>query len=271
MANLDPQVEQRLSKLEKHVSALSDFHNRSFWHSADQHYALTLPQRTIECIVCSHRAPHGSFAPVVDECMFGGGRLERYVCPECDCIFGPQKYLDLSDAFVARDYELLYMNYEEGQSLEQEVRTFRSLTPKVGEVVINWGCGASSDTVDALRAEGWDVWGFEPHAQTSSPFVVNHEGMIRPNVDGLFSNNVIEHFRRPVEQLKHLATFLKPGGLMAHSTPCYEYRYAFTRFHNIFLLGRSLQVLALRAGLELISTELDGEYGSALFRKPHNV
>jgi ubiquinone/menaquinone biosynthesis C-methylase UbiE len=59
---------------------------------------------------------------------------------------------------------------------------------------------------------------------------------ISASFDGIFSNNVIEHFRDPVAQFEEFRRVLKPGGVMAHSSPCYEYAYSCTRFHTLFLL-----------------------------------
>ena len=53
------------------------------------------------------------FAVLTDRCVFGGGTLERYQCPACDAVFGPQKYLDLSEEFVSREYAMLYTRYNE--------------------------------------------------------------------------------------------------------------------------------------------------------------
>lgn len=257
-----------LQGLRESVDALRDFTVKSFWATLDQVYAVTLPQRTIECIVCGHRDRHDGFETIVDECMFGGGRLERYHCPDCECVFGPQKFLDLPEALCTADYRLLYDHYAEANSVEQEVRTFRSLGLETGQRALNWGCGAWSETIQQLRGDGQDVWGFEPHAPTSDPFVVNDLGYVREGLDGIFSNNVIEHLRQPVEQLREMASLLRPGGVMAHSTPCYEYRYGFTRFHTLFLLGNSPHRLAERAGLEVVREERSGEYGNVVFRRP---
>ena len=102
------------------------------------------------------------------------------------------------------------------------------------------------------QSRDWDVWGYEPSADVASDFVVNKRDAISARFDGIFSNNVIEHFRDPITQFRDFHTILKEGGKMAHSSPCYEYSYPFTRFHTLFLLGRSADVLAHRAGFQLV-------------------
>jgi hypothetical protein len=52
---------------------------------------------------------------------------------------------------------------------------------------------------------------------------------------------------------------------MAHSSPCYEYAYPFSRFHTLFLLGRSAHMLAEGTGFRLKNQTKDGEYINLVF------
>jgi hypothetical protein len=248
------------------IRMVEKFAVQSFWAALDRIYDRDLEARTLKCIVCDHADKRAGFEVKTTECIFGGGKLERYVCPSCDCIFGAQKFLDLSPSLVDLDYRLLYSRYREGNTTENEVRTFRSLKPRKGKVYLNWGAGAWNTTVGDMRTDGFDVWGYEPSAETSSQFVVSEKRAIVP-LDGLFSNNVIEHFLDPVGQFKEFHSMMKPSALMAHSTACYEYRYEFSRFHTIFLLGRSVEILAKRTGFKLVDSTVDGEYMNRVFRR----
>lgn len=271
MAGVDELLE-RVARLEGQVALAEAHFNDAFWKALDSAYDATLKLRQLRCIVCDRTAEWGAWERVVDHCMFGGGKLERYRCPGCDCVFGPQKYLDLDEAFVARDYRLLYSRYSEGDSTANEIRTFESLGPVRNGVYLDWGCGGTwSRTVRDLREAGYDVWGFEPSAEASGDFVVNHRHAIAARFDGIFSNNVIEHFRDPVAQFRDFHSLLKEGGAMAHSSPCYEYSYAFSRFHTLFLLGRSASVLAERTGFRLHEQVRDGEYINIVFTRVGDV
>ena len=70
-----------------------------------------------------------------------------------------------------------------------------------------------------------------------------------------FSNDLIEHLQNPVEELCFMKSLLKPDGKMYHATGCYEYAFEYTRFHLFFFLGRSLQLLAQKSGLEVKLTD----------------
>lgn len=260
MPSMTDLTEDRLARLESRVAQLEVYAAEAFWTALDRAYEATLPRRELVCLVCARTGLRSDFVVLTDRCMFGGGTLERYQCPSCDAIFGPQKYLDLSEEFVTRDYALLYNRYQETNSTETEIRTFRSLDPKPGRLYLNWGCGIWSETISRLRAESFEVWGFEPSAPVSSPYIATSRDQISARFDGIFSNNVIEHFRNPRRQFEDFLRILKPGGMMAHSSPCYEYSYSFTRFHTLFLVGRSANILAELTGFRVKSRTKDGEY-----------
>jgi len=254
--------------LERQLELVEKYSVQSFWLTLDALYEKTLQKRRLECIICDHADDRQGFEIVSDTCQFGGGHLERYRCPNCDTIFGPMKYLDLPESFVGIDYEMLYSRYSEADLTEIEVPAFHSLNPKREGRYLNWGCGAWSKSVDVLRAEGWDVWGFEPSAGSSAkPYIMTSREQLAESYDGIFSNNVIEHFREPVTQFEEFYRLLTPQGVMAHSSPCYVYCYPFTRFHVYFPIGRSPEILARRTGFEIISTSSISQYINKVFVK----
>jgi SAM-dependent methyltransferase len=258
----------RVERLEKQLLLVETYAKEAIWHALDQAYRNAPIARDLSCIVCGHMDRRNGFSIHTDRCQFGGGDLERFECPECGCIFGAQKYLELPERLVDLDYRLLYSRYAEGDSSANEVRTFHSLDPRPGGLYLDWGCGGAwSTTVDLLRGQGWDVWGFEPSAETAGAFVVNRRESISARFDGIFSNNVIEHFRDPIAQFRDFHAILKPGGRMAHSSPCYEYDVAFTRFHTLFLTGRSAETLAARTGFQVTERVHEGKYINVVFER----
>jgi hypothetical protein len=171
------------------------------------------------------------------------------------------KYLDLDEAFISRDYRVLYSRYSEGDSTENEIRTFHSLQPERGATYLDWGSGGPwSRTVAQLRGEGWQVLAYEPGAEGAGEHVVSRREVLASRFDGIFSNNVIEHFRDPVAQFRQFHDLLNEHGVMAHSSPCYEYNVTFTRFHTLFLTGKSLSVLSERTGFSILNSTRDGHY-----------
>ena len=101
----------RIERLEKQLLLTETYSVEAFWQNIDRIYRLHSPDREIGCIVCDYRDKRGGFKIHASQCIFRGGELERYECPECGCIFGALKYLDLDEQFVDLDYRLLYSRY----------------------------------------------------------------------------------------------------------------------------------------------------------------
>ena len=261
-------IQTRITRLEERQAFLKDLMVRAFWTILDRLDEATLPRRKMVCPICDRAEVREALETRVDHCRFGGGRLERYVCPGCGCIYGPAKCLDLDPDLINADYALLYTDYAEGDSTESEMRAFRSLNPRSGGLYLDWGCGHWSQTISKLRAEGYDVWGYDPTGlPENSSFVVSKRDQISARFEGLFSNNVIEHMVRPVEEFQYFHRILVPGAKMAHASPCYRYDYAYSRFHVIFLTGDSPHVLAERSGFRMIGREEDGEFINCVFER----
>lgn len=259
-------LEQRVAHIDAQLKLVEHYTVRAFWQALDRAYDSLLPKIELRCIVCDHRDGRSGFRVLTSECQFGGGRLERYQCPKCEAVFGPQKYLDLDESFVTSDYDLLYSRYTESNSTVDELNTFGSLQPAAGKLYLNWGCGTWNETIQNLRRDGFDVWGYEPSAPRTEGVIVKNKGEISAKFNGIFSNNVIEHFREPVAQFLEFKAMLTDDGVMAHSSPCYDYVVEYTRFHTLFLTGKSPHVLAERAGFRAQEVARSGIYVNYAYR-----
>lgn len=225
---------------------------------------------SLKCELCAHEGDRSSFKEFRTQCMFGGGEILRHQCPECDVIFGSEVMLRLSPQALSQEYEWHYLAFSEGDSTEDELRAFRALQPNRAGRYLNWGAGSWSRSLSILRSEGWDVLGFEPHSSAAprEGVVTSLEHIRHLSFDGIFSNNLLEHLRYPVEDLRQMASLLMPDALMSHATPCFDYRFEFTRFHLFFFLGRARSLLAEKSGLREVSFEEDGNFMNWVVRKP---
>lgn len=256
----------RLDALEQAHKAASELLIPGLWTTLARLYERSSDNRPLTCLACARTAASDQFGIREDICAFGGGRLKRHECPSCGCVFGPQWYLDTPSEVVDADYRQLYRNYREADSTDDEIRAFHLLEPKPDGVYLNWGSGAWSKSVQTLREHGWEVWGYEPHAETDSPFTVRNRAEISARFDGVFSNNVIEHFFDPAAQFADFRQVLKPGGKMVHASPCYAWACAHTRFHTFFPMGEAPERLAQRTDFALERQVEDGEFRAAVFR-----
>lgn len=233
------------------------------WEIIDALERTISPSETRICELCSHQDEADNFKKIDTHCAFGGGILHRYQCPKCDVIFGADKIFQLSDLELTNEYERHYSVYEEGDSTEQELRAFHSLKPNRNGTFLNYGGGNWSSSVEKLRNAGWNVFVFEPHSSASSghEYVITSKAQLSlMQFDGIFSNNVLEHLRDPIAELKYISTLLKPDAKMSHATPCFEYLYDYTRFHLFFYLGRSRNYIIENAGLTEINFISEGEF-----------
>ena len=226
-------------------------------------------ERMRRCPLCDYEGMQDEFLTYATQCIFEGGMLTRHQCPACDVIFGADKMFRLSESELSQDYEWHYRVYSEGDSTEQELRAFHALAPSKEGIYLNYGAGAWSKTLQILRAEGWNVYAYEPHGSASTGeghVITDRKTLAAMKFDGLFSNNVLEHLRYPVDELAFMRSLLKPAALMSHATPCFEYLYEYTRFHLFFFLGRSREVLARKTGLSICDFVVEGEFMNCIYK-----
>ncbi len=105
----------------------------------------------------------------------------------------------------------------------------------------------------------------EPHAEVGCPFVVRRRDELSARFDGIFSNNVIEHLVDPAARFRDFHAISKPGGRMAHASPCDAWSFAYTRFHVFFPLGEAPARLAERSGFKLSAALDDGDFRVRVF------
>lgn len=209
----------------------------------------------VQCGICGYSGETTKLEKRVTTCIFDGGELVRYVCPECGAIFGPTKFSSLSKDARNDDYTVHYTGYHEGDSTDKEVKTFMRLEPSKDGVYLNYGCGSWSQTMRKLHDLGYCVYGFEPYSQDiENPYIISDRAILsKMRFNGIFSNDVLEHLMDPAAELSFMKTLLAtPDAKMAHTTGCYDYKYEYTRFHVYFFTGRALDVLCEKAGLNLL-------------------
>lgn len=248
-------MQQLKSSLRNHIGCK--------WSAIDYLHKTLGEKPMIDCPLCESKLVTSELDVYVTQCIFGGGELKRYSCPYCNVIFGPLKMFNLNEAELSEEYVLHYNAYDEGDSTELEIKSFFELNPSREGIYLNYGSGKWSNSVNALRNEGWNIFSYDPHVKDNSgePWFINdRNNLISMKFDGIYSNNVLEHLRHPVRDLNFLSTLLNVGGSMAHSTPCFEYLYEYTRFHLFFYEGVSKDLLARKSGLAVSKFVNDGIY-----------
>ncbi|MDR0775418.1 MAG: class I SAM-dependent methyltransferase [Azonexus sp.] len=276
------EISELKSALYQHVQATQEWQSASEKRNHDQHIRDLIQQRwkiygaldsarfdnfDFSCPICHQPMNTSRSKKYETECIFLGGRLLRYACDHCGVITGPLKMYGLSQEEFDLDYIQHYTLFSEGDTTEFEKQAFAQMQPEKGGVYLNYGCGTWSRSLEELRSEGWNVYGYEPYAGiASAPHILTSEEVVKSmRFDGIFSNNVLEHYRNPLDVLKFQKNILKDkSSIMVHATPCYEYLYEYTRFHVNFYLGNSIHVLSRQAGLEAF-----GRHDTVFFGHPY--
>ena len=231
---------------------------REKWRTIDTFDQLLTGNIKITCRLCLGEfvTSNKKIQRLESECIFEGGHLIRYVCPHCGGIIGPLKMLRLTPNELADEYSLCYSVFDEAETTEVERRVFYDLKPEKGKRYLDYGCGKWSSTVQTLRAEGYDVYGFDAFIGENNEYMIREKETLKlMKFDGIFSKNLIEHMAYPIDEFKFLKSLLRDSeSKMAHATPCYTYSYEYTRFHLHFYTGNSVNKLCEICGLKVVDT-----------------
>jgi hypothetical protein len=266
---LEVRLDALEARTEQSIQNLIRYTMKAYWRNVDLIDQLTGADKPSICPLCGQDAPLDGFKEIASNCIFHGGRLLRHERPNCNVIFGPEKMFALDSEMIDLEYRNLYRIYSEGNTTNSMVRTFHLLKPKKTGFYLDFGCGGEwSEAIQLLRAEGWNIYGFEPSATHSSQQVFsNWDELIDKKFDGILSHNVLEHLLDPAGTTKRLSNLLTDDGRIVHATACFEYRYHFTRFHVYFFTGKSSEILAEQAGMRIVDWVRDGEYIACALQK----
>lgn len=263
------QLEKRNIQNQSVVSAVARDLMQTKWQMRD----LTAERkdesnRQLRCGICGYSAPQHTFAVKESDCIFSGGHLKRFVCPECGCIFGPTKFADQSKQEFDDDYTVHYAGFQEGDSTHKEKFAFEQLNPTKNGVYLNYGCGRWSHTLAELRVQGYQVYGYEPYAtDVDNPYIITDRNELsKMRFDGIFSNDLLEHLADPIKELQFMKLLLRtPESKMSHCTGCFRYKYEYTRFHMFFFTGNSVYILADKAGLSVLKNQDEPQSGDPCY------
>ncbi len=165
-----------------------------------------------------------------------------YECVECGvCFRYPYETDEEMAAFYQHDYESASIATDIPKNLELEhllkdgvagtqfdrawhLRVFRQLGLHSGAKVLDFGTSWGYFTLQ-LKQAGFAASGFEiskSRAAIGAQLGVNiysDEGEIPTDLDVVCSTHVIEHVPRPLEKLRQMLSWVKPGGMVIAYTP----------------------------------------------------
>lgn len=137
-----------------------------------------------------------------------------------------------------------------------------ALTP--GAEGLDYGCGPGPTASKMMAERGFPTRDWDPH------FADDRSALAR-DYDFVVCTEVLEHLRRPADDLARLDALLKPGGILAAMTGVLEDDASFSGWwykndptHVAFYRPETLAWIAGRFGWTLTRPSKD----AALFRKP---
>jgi len=139
-----------------------------------------------------------------------------------------------------------------------------------GRRFLEWGIGYNTPYVEEVRSLGIDLWACDisaavPYGGHVVRLPQESERLTTALFDGIFSQDVVEHFNDPVGDYRRSRAMLRPGGLLLSSTPVLEHLWngcepvpdhiwLWSPWHTSLCSSRSMELLAAQAGLEYVAT-----------------
>lgn len=217
----------------------------------------------LKCPVCDYFDSIDSFKLLTCMDMFNFGMIKRYQCPQCDLIFGDLKFLALPQTEIQKDYMDTYSYYKEETTNEYFIDLFKG-NPYIvkNQKILDYGCGFTLKYHDILNKQGYDIEKFDKY--------IKDKDMIEPfeeYYDILFSHNLIEHVIHPIDDVKEMIKYVKPGGLLIISSPCWDYCCEHTHFHTFFFIGKSFSIVSAKVKIQEIDELRNNETIIKVFKK----
>lgn len=226
-----------------------------------------------------------------------GQPLRTVLCGDCGLVFtNPRPSPQEVAAFYQDSYRVLYKQarrpsarhvYRAGQVALKRLGRLRPLLSEHSRV-LDLGAGAG-ELLFLLRAAGHDISGIEPNlgygdfAREDLGLPVQAGGYQDAQVDPASQDlvtafHVVEHLEDPVDALRIMASWVRPGGRILIEVPnvLSACQWPSSRFHLAHLFNFSQATLAMtgrRAGLTVLEqhTSPDGGNVTCVFERPETA
>lgn len=205
----------------------------------------------IKCFICDYSAPESEYKTLYATDLFHFGRIKRFVCPQCDVIFGDLKFITAPPIEILHDYQDVYSYYNEATIDKFFIDLLQSLKYiQKSQKIIDYGSGNKLKYHAYLNSNGYNISKYDKFVKSDDMIST----IVPESFDILFNHNVIEHVINPYEDLAEMIDLIKPKGLLIMSSACWEYIHEVTHYHTFFFLGRSVDYLCKKLKIELIDT-----------------
>lgn len=205
----------------------------------------------ITCPICKTEHVKSNLKKFESDCHFMeieniNQHLIRYQCNVCDVIFGPEDMLKLESEKLLKYYQDMYnLGRREMDDSALEFTLFKMLNPNKDGVYINWGAGTSNSSKMASD-EGYTLLNYDPGMPDSLEYLSKNN---LPKVDGIISNNVLDHLQDPISDMLLMKSLLNDGASMIHASDGFDYSIHYTKVHLFFFVGKSVEFISKEIGM----------------------
>jgi 2-polyprenyl-3-methyl-5-hydroxy-6-metoxy-1,4-benzoquinol methylase len=241
------------------------------------------------CEVCQGTV----FTPLADRDR-DGKPLSTVICEGCGLVFtNPRPSPEAVKAYYKDSYRVEYKAslqpsprhvYRAGQVAVERIGYLKPLLSP-GCKVLDLGAGGG-ELLYLLRSQGYEAQGIEPNegygefARTVLGLSVQlggyQEAQVEPgSMDVVTAFHVVEHLEHPVEAMKVMKNWLRPGGQLLVEVPnvASTCQWPGSRFHFAHLFNFSPKTLPMAgrmAGLEVVRTFTSEDGGNVMcvYRRP---
>lgn len=193
----------------------------------------------MECPLCLRSEP---------QCVQGPDARRYYLCHTCTLIF-----VDPAQRLSPDEERARYMLHQNSRQDRGYVaflnQLLRPLLPYLGEGARGLDYGSGPVPVLSQLAQEQGI-----ACDEYDPFFTN--GPLYPPYDVVFASECFEHFHHPAEEMAHILTLLKPGGLLGIMTERWTTLAAFAVWyyvqdptHVVFYHADTFDFLCNRFGL----------------------
>ena len=233
--------------------------------------------KTISCVICD-----GQNAQFVTRDLRFGKKGDVHRCSDCDLVFLNQNSFQLPERFYEKEYHQSYLTHIEPDSLDPKAYFEKMLkvtkpwadkfTERLNgdEIILDMGC-STGHFMHLIKPKIGSVYGHDLNVKEVA-FCREIQGLdvsSKPlgerfklgTFDYITLVFVLEHISEPITFLKHLKTFLKPGGKILVVVPNIrdplvsfydipEFRSFYYCIEHLFYFNKnSISLLFEKAGL----------------------
>lgn len=111
------EIKKSISDINENMGAVARQTMLAKWKAIDESRKMLEGENdtlTRDICGCSHKRKE--YRTLETDCIFNGGHLVWYICPECGVIFGPSKFIAQGQKGIDEDYWVHYLGFSEDDS-----------------------------------------------------------------------------------------------------------------------------------------------------------